>query len=124
MIYRSRIQAKELRIGNYVNINNHLGVRQVTIEAKDIYHIATNKLASSYFEPIPLTEEWLVKAGAKKADGFNYHLRLGATHLVLRIQGGKCYCELAGLYIGEIESVHRLQNLVFSLTSNELFFDL
>lgn len=50
-----------------------------------------------------------------------YHLRVGATYLVLRHSFGfdKLYCEVGGIYVGEINK-SRLTALYYGLTGQNL----
>ena len=73
-------------------------------------------------EPIPLTEEWLLKLGFKKTewDNFNsYRLMIGNNDytIVLYSDGN---CEVGDIITCKIEYVHQLQNLYFALTGEEL----
>lgn len=70
--------------------------------------------------PIPLTENWLLKFGAKKV-GIEYKLKASALDITLRINSGHVYCEFGNVYLGDrIKHVHQLQNLYFALCGKEL----
>ena len=79
------------------------------------------------FEPIPLTEEWLLKFGFKKKMGF-YEIRGKRSKLMLvkstlRINlAQQCITEITygDCYAFNLSSVHQLQNLYFALTGEEL----
>ena len=122
------MEAKELRIGNY--IHPLLDKKEVA----EICYIGENDFGyerlsdKEYFQgnsikPIPLTEEWLVKFGFELEDEkIYYHLDsyediyitktsysfsiYNATHFTNIKQG--------------IKYVHQLQNLYFALTNEEL----
>jgi hypothetical protein len=129
---------KELRLGNLVT-EEVLGVVSVTgikefsvwISGKNMttegalnnveYHIDRYNI-----EPIPLTEEWLLKFGAKK----NYpnlvwlplsnlkaeiHFEIFGDEIVTTIFSD--YCDLI---LDRIKYVHQVQNLYFTLTGEEL----
>jgi len=105
----------ELRIGNWISMaswNADPEVKQVT--AFDIANIVKFKYA---IEPIPLTEEWLVKFGFEDNLPWEYkQFRLDDQdrfHVV--DQTGY------GIIIARgIKYVHQLQNLYFALTGEEL----
>jgi hypothetical protein len=84
---------------------------------------------------IPLTEDWLIKAGFEKdwendeeqyysKDGFDQLADYGGQSIVLRKEGSPYFN--CGYYNNEIhfEFVHQLQNLYFALTGEELQFKL
>jgi hypothetical protein len=123
------IQANELRIGNYLKNNGVV----VKIDALSIFHIWDDKLLKNY-EPIPLTEEWLLKFGFGK----EWETASGVTHKIIHEE---CfYHKLSDLVIFmrseirdidypfvsiakrdvKIQYVHKLQNLYFTLTNTEL----
>jgi hypothetical protein len=121
------MEAKELRIGNYVK--DHLGRIQKVSETRSDAYICylSNGTKLKYklntTKPIPLTEERLVKFGYnrdvediirityKKDDSF--------INNIITIMDGKFYFHS---WFGnlEIKYVHKLQNLVFALTNEEL----
>ncbi len=117
------LSARELRIGNIiikngkVHYTNHLTIR-------DIYGLSIDD--TDTFEPIPLTEEWLLKFGfiKSKLEGYDVHFKY-SHHLL--------HSSITALYNAEfslsldnvargIKYVHQLQNLYFALTGEELTF--
>jgi len=60
-----------------------------------------------------ITKEYLEKLGCVP-NGEAMVLAVGAARIVLRIYSGKCYCELPGLYVGEITQ-KRLEALYYGL---------
>ena len=106
------MEAKELRIGNYVmgETDPSERVTETTIEI-----LAFIKL----FKPIPLTEEWLLIFGFK--NGVIKDNKVGV--LEVKLNG---YTWIGGEHSEhgyepkEIKHVHQLQNLYFALTGNEL----
>ncbi len=48
-----------------------------------------------------------------------YHLKTGATHIVLRVYSDKLYCEAGSIYVGEINA-SRLFALYYGLTGKKL----
>jgi hypothetical protein len=92
-----------------------------------------------WFEPIPLTEEWLLKFGFKGEKGI-YHIliceedkRINKKELRLDVDDDGWYVdiieydeqldsEMYSINISKIKHVHQLQNLYFTLTGQELEF--
>ncbi len=100
------MKANELRIGNLLTFDGY-EAEVTAIPEGEFYE--DNK-----FQPIPLTEEWLVRFGFDKHydNEFllgNYSIRYG----LLYYNGYRCH------EVG-INSVHSLQNLYFALTDEEL----
>ena len=133
------MEAKELRPSNYIgaildeDAENYFTVIEVAntmkcyeglstledIESKR-YNIGFWDL--SYFEPIPLTEDWLIKFGFRKKErkmdkSHNFDLNI-SKHYVVRVSGGEIYLPYIG-WTGKMY-VHQLQNLYFALTGEEL----
>ena len=129
--HKSMIQAKELRIGNYIQdyecepyifqveeLRKYVGYeiwafyRKGSAKAKEV-------------DPIPLTEEWLLKFGFRIEGDWtqiDFNPRMG-----IRFYGGNsAECDIIqdGKFIGfknsHIQYVHQLQNLYFALTNTEL----
>jgi len=106
------IKINELRIGNWIN---EQGLElQVGIINSELFKGS---------EPIPLTEEWLLKFGFictrdKKKDGrFNISVYEKDTYLI-QDNGLFEYSETP--IASDILYVHQLQNLMFALTGEEL----
>jgi len=109
------MKANELRIGNLITARyqDDYAVNQVVVNS--VSEIGVNRCygETEFYiencEPIPLTEEWLVRFGFKlgvkghfKTHGNNYKFNL--------------YMYNVNLY----KHVHQLQNLYFALTGEEL----
>jgi len=122
------MEANELRIGNYVKIDD-LPIEKITLE--------TFKILSEYphhiglFEPIPLTEEILLKCGFEKFEG-EFHLNVNEVRIEMFYHDSWYFgynrivennvietCELLGYW-----DLHQLQNLYFALTQTELTINL
>ena len=110
------MKASELRIGNYILDGGD--VEEVTYRVIEM--LVKNQ---AEFDPIPLTEEWLLKFGFDKRM-FGWW----SNALFLRTENRNGYFydwqktnETAGTYI---EYVHQLQNLYFVLTGKELILTL
>lgn len=119
------ITASELRIGNFINksIKNGNGkilVRQIT--PYDILNIYEDE--SRYnFEPITITEEWLLKFGFEN-DGYDHWNGPEYFELAKKTNGEwinsvNCYEYDHGV---PIKYIHQLQNLYFALTGKELIY--
>jgi hypothetical protein len=129
------IKATELRIGNYITYQG----KQITVEGVSvsgyIYHSKgqfDGSIGSAYvpFEPIPLTEDWLVRFGfekeVKQSDSvyisdnvyrlniFEYATSCGTMNLEID------YYDQHASFTTNIKYVHQLQNLYFYLTGEEL----
>jgi hypothetical protein len=125
------MEAKELRVGSRVNFlgkeKQLLGLSkrnyQMETETATYYAEFENHIPVMYvhLQPIPLTEEWLMKFGFYK--DINGMFLAGVFELswmeddfiknqyTLRIAKGICL---------KIKYVHQLQNLYFALTGKEL----
>ena len=130
------MEANELRIGNFVLLD----IKQTlpfthNIKAKDIYDISIGDNEEWTVEPIPLTEEWLIKFGFDKRReqifknhwkdkfyiGFNYGryslYQVGDVHNHWYLNHE---FEKTKRITSIIRYVHQLQNLYFALTGKEL----
>ena len=107
------MKPEELRTVNWVNRKNNQSIPdhcQVgIIDPEDEYFF-------SYFEPIELTEEWLIKFGHESSFIPDLY-EIGK--LSFYIDDGICWIDVFGDSI-EIKYVHQLQNLYFALTGKEL----
>ena len=121
------MDARELRIGNYVNFNNRLQEGQEPVIKSCDFAVIEKQ--PDWVEPIPLTEEWLVKLGFSynpsfnnfiiDADGFDNSIKFFEGHewvYSFDESSNGCY------HIAWIEYVHQLQNLFFALTGKDLQF--
>jgi len=113
------MKATELRIGNYVEFNMHEPNYHHPIEdGIDIDN-------ADIWNPIPLTEEWLLKFGFCQSekdevyyDGlFNYALNsyksIWHFYAHNEVNGNKWF-------LRDLQYVHQLQNLYFALIGEEL----
>jgi hypothetical protein len=121
------MEAEELRIGNYVNIglkSSDLRTDYDAITASGLMDLQVNKERSSFiYEPIPLTEEWLVKFGF--SNNYDKELPLQKAYklndLILSQDFTMSYADEYMVNFGNpLKHVHQLQNLYFSLTNKEL----
>ena len=131
--------ASELRLGNLVKVGKNAlhsdggskEIYEISELKKDVVHFKGFHAGEFYkdIEPIPLTEEWLLKFGfryiteySERYDGFAYVLDLGFIIIGNGVMGGDII-----IFNSErkstgktIEYVHQLQNLFFALTGEEL----
>tara|TARA_R110002153_G_scaffold216657_1_gene369161 strand:- start:197 stop:601 length:405 start_codon:yes stop_codon:yes gene_type:complete len=131
------MEAKELRIGNYVNFKFHKdcgGVKGIEVFVSDLEIILQNNSKSEYYTPIPLTEGWLVKFGFTCFWDDDYDnnvfslIRSGNYDDVIIDPSWVSQTECNRFVIAhfdyemdlEIKHVHQLQNLYFALTNEEL----
>lgn len=122
------MEAKELRLNNLVILKRDF----YTYKKGDIFALsnvgvdyldrwqqmgASDELKITDVEPIPLTEEWLVKFGfVKGQDGWYSNKTICFNeNLVCYFNSTNDVTEL-----NHIKYVHQLQNLYFALTNTEL----
>lgn len=117
------MKAEELRIGNIIKIND----TETVVEGFSTWDnlIQSSDFAErdiSEFEQIPLTEEWLLKFGAKWDSDY---VALEVNKLTIRthlpnMKPASIFAYFDGIRIKQLKYVHELQNLYFALTGQEL----
>jgi len=139
------MNANELRLGNIVTINNifsHEKMLNTPLLVCGIEKLRENeggiiKLnypnyndnivipAFSQFDkfinPIPLTEEWFLKAGFYKHIKFKNTYVKGSFSIKIT-DSGVIYFKYNDFVIAELLFIHQLQNIFFSLCGEELVF--
>jgi hypothetical protein len=113
-----RMKASELRLNNYVLEDGQVVLLSTNY---DLFKCLVNVDRGIGFEPILLTEEWLLKFGAKELNAKRGVLKEFVLKTV-RIEmsnSGNFYYKNSKLIL---ESAHQLQNLYFALTNKELTF--
>ena len=136
------MKANELRIGNLVYVSDNqtnLIFKEITpINIHNLMHLTgwDKSPVDIEFEPIPLTEEFLLKFGFKNIDkgdndyitytdpNHDYYLQLDVRrkdnkYLIL----DNSFDDLRAFSMVDIEYVHQVQNLYFALTGNELKYE-
>ena len=108
------MEAHELMLGNYVNTNRAHGrgqkqLKKVQINLHYLQQIENN---CNYIEPIPLTEEQLLRFGFKKGVKGWFKTMERNLKFNLYTYNRDCY-----------KSVHQLQNLYFALTGTHLILN-
>ena len=124
------MNTNELRISNTINhkekglitikgITEHCGDCKIDTDLGWVY--------LKNCEPVPLTEEWLIKFGFKY-NGWNYDFKNYVFHAQGKNEKGEFFNTEFGIKNNGItfnisynlEFVHQLQNLYFALTGEEL----
>ena len=110
------MEAKELRIGNLFRFISTNYIEYVSdIKTNGLKTPVINNVSIKDTEPIPLTEEWLVKFGFKFLNGYGFPM----FGNYLQKEDGIYWYNVNGNFI-DIDHVHQLQNLYFALTNEEL----
>ena len=126
------LQAKDLRIGNYIMQDGEITCVEKLSNSIDDWDDwddwdRTNGKRTQDYQPLPLTEEWLLKFGFEylqvdyfsHRNSFQLDSNLGFV-IWGRIETG-LFLYIDGNEGGEvIKYVHQLQNLYFALTGKEL----
>ncbi len=124
---KNTVKINSLSVGNYLKKDGVV----VKIDARSIFDIWNEKgIIKHGYEPILLTEEWLLKLGFNKEYHHDYiGIDVGDTDFVLTYPNviGEFWehfifqFEAGGVSkLKEIKYVHELQNLFHSLTGTEL----
>lgn len=118
------MDAKELRIGNYVITDALLIPRPLIGKDKaqpmSAWGLWLYSAGEFEIQPIPLTEEWLIRFGFvlyKRTLKYNIYIKNG--DISIKIKSLISSFRIYGFGI-EIQYVHQLQNLFFALTGKEL----
>lgn len=107
------MQVEELRVGNWVYIEGSKPQKVYVVRYWEI-----NYDDSDAIKPIPLTEEILLKCGAKHWRNPTYYVFETPYSPNIEFQPGDvCNYE-------HIKNLHQLQNLYFALTGKELNVEL
>lgn len=129
------IEARELRIGNWVtnHIIQSLPPKRYQITAQCILDIADNRINREHILPIPLTPELLEKAGfediSPNKNALAVRIMINASEeLAWWVSEGYLRHQTrdSGFTrrIEHIKHLHQLQNLYFALMGEELKIDL
>ena len=131
------MKASELRIGNIIQYSEDsvifkvIGIHKYGLDVEN--DIETTYIELDQFEPIPLTEEWLLKFGFVKInhqmslnDGsmtYHYELNGDDRHWQLYFNGRVFSINESQLlrhHLYHNQYLHQLQNLYFAVTGEEL----
>ena len=137
------MEAKDLRMGNWVynpiqkiNILVDFNVLNL-IRLDNLRYAREIKKGEECFQPIPLTEEILLKCGFDKIkieheeySGFEYELSLGTYSKILVLDDFSYSIVCKKIEDNSVcfdkdilTSLHQLQNLYFALTNEELKYN-
>jgi hypothetical protein len=113
------MEAKELRVGNLVKYEYSVYLHGGKItEVGNIIQGETD-----YYQPIPLTEEWLFKFRFKEIIVDSWYSKLAKNKDTINISKSGLVAINDDKPIRAIEYVHQLQNLYFALTGTELKYN-
>ena len=113
------IDVKELRIGNLINSEEFNAPAYIKVDLEIMGRLLIKDDCYN-LQPIPITEELLLKLGFQvfpwgwvklSKNDFGFRLNLGNTIF---------HYEISGNYPVKIKYLHQLQNLYFDLTREEL----
>lgn len=111
------MKSNELRIGNWVYDKKFKG----NIEFKSFFGLCNIENNPDAFEPIPLTEEWLLRFGFYKPAyswiGDKFHLSEWDDY---PLNWCVAFNKNNAILVDKLKYVHQLQNLYFALTGQEL----
>ena len=112
-------QPQELRIGNYIEYNGEI----IKLDGSLLCCYIQNELEFP-LNPIPLTEEILLKFGFKeKSKSKNFYLGNFRFHISKPANyDGFIFCDGYDVITDKIKYVHQLQNLFYSIIGKELTF--
>lgn len=107
------LKANELRLGNLVKQGIVESIGSSLIQVSDIIY------ETEVIKPIELTEDWLIKFGFYKKNGYGF-INITMKGGLYNSLNNDCYIyNYYGLQFN-CKYVHQLQNLYFALTCNEL----
>lgn len=139
------IKPNEIRLGNMFHpiIKKDWGIEKTYIDHGSIITVGKDRngvlridIDVNNISGIPITEEWLLKAGFKKKYNDSYinntqYIKVVNSNVVFdgigSLGGGLVVCAMSieGDYLCDnLDFVHQLQNLWHSLTGEELEFNL
>lgn len=124
------IKIEELRVGNWVLWNGeYVNVYGLEKALERFERTKINDLYIEDFEPIPLTEEILLKCGFEDEDGgfgrwlrLDYDIHNKNRHMLYKIGIERIEMCSKGMTTADapLKHLHQLQNLYFALTGQEL----
>lgn len=122
------MKENELRIGNWVNqvVYDYEPCNHKPIKFHESlwYRFSESIEDLSWYEPILLTEKWLIDFGFEKEEDTNEFTISGSTLTILKLRLGvdlrERYEMLSRYFNPDLDYVHQLQNLYFALTGKEL----
>lgn len=124
-VMQSVLDAKELRIGNFV----YCKIYDKQIKMESFFGLCNIESRPDLFEPIALTEEWLIKLGFTWSiahQGFfkkDFYYVIDFYETYPKVEGCIAFLNKNhrnGEKLLSVKYVHQLQNLYFALTQSEL----
>lgn len=113
------MNASELRVGNYVTRNKITG--RVGYE---FLLLLRSNLCITDYEPIPLTEELLLKLGFTKAENSYFEIKIQTKYqhfsMYISIEYGMLTFGNGELRFNAPEFVHEVQNIYYDFMKKEL----
>ena len=116
------MKANELRLGNlvlYSDKNETPIPTTINIDISDLI-LLNNSVKDVLYEPIPLTEEWLLKFGFEKKEGYYDRYYYSIDGMNIKIDDDMFETEVGECLYKSIKYVHQLQNLFFAINDEEL----
>lgn len=122
------MEAKEIRLNNYASCNFGIvqisSIRDIECEVHNADFSVNTCVFTNKLEPIPLTEEILLKCGSiSTVKGFHHQDRFSLRWLEAYKYWYVTDME-TGAYITKVEFVHEWQNTYFVLQGEELEINL
>jgi hypothetical protein len=116
------MNAKELRIGNWVRIKDVPTTNEWQVESiGSLQQVGGQLWSIEELEPIPLTEEWLERFGFDKDDDGVWELPSVMWSCEIEYGGSMTFKKLGlDILCPDILYVNQLQNLYFALSGEEL----
>ena len=126
------MKATELRIGNFISINfgNCDDGKIITVDGIsdcEIYNEEHGYSPCNEFNPIPLTEQWLLDFGFNQSIEGQWYIHFDEMCLTIYEDLPQYIVEIhdmemdkSSIFLKSIQYVHQLQNLYFALTQEEL----
>jgi len=129
-ILMDNMEAKELRIGNYIIEDGTIYISGLKMFERPLrledFRVDYDNWPDHWdmIVPIPLTEEWLLKLGFEYREFLdNFFIEIGEQGAIFIFENITAYlCETNSekQFLCNLEHVHQLQNLYFALTGEEL----
>jgi hypothetical protein len=125
------MEARELRIGNLIKVYGSQVVvyyiDEAGINGVVNPHDGLDIIYPKLIEPIPITEEWLLKFGFSRYGTREGIYRVYSGCKYIHVGFHPRYMDLLHVYLSDLEtiimtvkSVHELQNIIYCLTREEL----